>query len=195
MRGYPTQLRHTIAPIMLISVMFVLELTKPTSEQVFGFFPEYIANGEYWRAVTGQLLHINFNHLLLNVSGLALIWALHGEYYNVKHYCVTLLMALTAIGVALTFVTQVHYAGLSGVLHSMLVYGALIDIYKAKRTGWVILIGMFIKVGYEITFGASATTAELISANVATEAHLAGAVVGLIIGLLFIIVKRKKALN
>ena len=182
--GFPTQLKYILAPLLLFAIVFLLELLKPASMSLLGFYPEKIAAGELWRIVTGQVLHTNFNHVLLNVAGLLLVWALHGEYYRAKHYALIVTLSLVLVGIPLAVLYDTtHYAGLSGIIHTLIVYGALIDIHKKVTTGWLILIGVFVKVGYENIFGASSDTAALIAANVAVEAHLIGAVAGLIIGI------------
>lgn len=202
MFGFPTQFRYSTAPILLIVLVLVLELIKPSSFNYLAFLPDKIALGEYWRVLTGQLLHTNLNHTLLNICGLILVWALHGEYYSVKHYLLLMLTSLILVGLGLVYVyDNTIYSGLSGVLHALLIYGAIIDIAKKVKSGWLIFVGIWLKVAYEMTYGASASTAELISAKVAVEAHLIGAIVGLGLGLCYLAYLRKsneqkkKALN
>jgi rhomboid family GlyGly-CTERM serine protease len=73
------------------------------------------------------------------------------------------------------------YVGLSGVLHGLFVIGAYFDIRQKLKTGWVMLLGVWVKVIYEQIFGASADVAKLIEANVAVDAHLFGTITGCII--------------
>lgn len=175
--------------------MVLLEITKPISIDLIGFIPEKIADGEYWRVITGQLLHTNLNHLYLNTAGLLLIWALHGEYYTAKHYVIVTSVSLIIIGIALGIIYQnTIYSGLSGVLHALLIYGSILDIKRKLNSGWLIFAGIWLKVLYENTFGASGSTAELISASVAVESHLIGAMVGLFIASIMLLIERKKAL-
>ncbi|MEP7766379.1 hypothetical protein, partial [Sanguibacter sp. 26GB23] len=49
------------------------------------------------------------------------------------------------------------------------------------KTGWLLLIGILIKVGHEQIFGASQDIADLINATVAIDAHLFGTISGLTI--------------
>ena len=197
MLGFPTQKQYLIAPLSLISIMFVLELTKPLSMQWLGFTSNDILNGQFWRIITGQLLHTNFNHLLLNISGVALIWALHGEYYHCKHYALALLASLSMVGIGLLGINfwgvsgYQNYAGLSGILHSLLIFGAIIDIKKKDNTGWLLLIGVLAKVLYEMIVGPEQSTVDLIQANVAVEAHFVGCVVGFTMGLSYLFLKKK----
>jgi len=198
MLGFPTQKQHITAPISLIILMFVLELAKPLSIQWFGFSSNDILNGEFWRIITGQLLHTNFNHLLLNVSGVVLIWALHGEHYHSKHFTLAVLTSLTLLGISLLCISlwgvdgYQNYAGLSGILHSLLVYGGIIDINKKDKTGWLLLLGVLAKVLYEVIIGPEQSTMDLIQADVAVEAHFMGCVVGLIMGLGYLFLDKKQ---
>ena len=195
MFGFPTQWRFIKAPIIFFIVIALFEVLKPVCFDLFGFIPELIENGEVWRAVTGQIIHSNLNHMLLNIGGLTLVWALHGEYYSAKHYLTIMLLCLglVGIGLALTYSNTIYY-GLSGIIHSLLIYGAVIDISKHKKSGWLLVFGVWAKVYYEAVFGPSAQTAELIGASVAVEAHLIGVCVGSFLGPAYLIVNRKKAL-
>ena len=60
------------------------------------------------------------------------------------------------------------------------------DIKEKMTSGWLLLVGIAIKVGYEQYNGSSSEVAELIDAKVAVDAHMFGAVGGLIIFLLMI---------
>ena len=73
------------------------------------------------------------------------------------------------------------YVGLSGVLHGVFLIGAYFDIKQGMKTGWLLLVGVLIKVGHEQIFGASQDIADLINATVAIDAHLFGTISGLMI--------------
>ncbi len=79
-----------------------------------------------------------------------------------------------------------HYVGLSGVLHSLFVWGALKDIANNEKTGFFLFMGIWLKVIYEQIKGPSPEIAELINASVAIDAHLYGAIAGT---LYFVLVK------
>lgn len=188
MINLPLTKRFVLAPSLLIIVMVMLTLNEPHSISCFGFYPDKIINGDYWRLFIGQLLHTNNNHLMLNIGGLALVWALHGQYYSPRHFLLILFTSLFFIGVSLTlFADYQHYAGLSGVLHTFFIYGAFIDVRRGDKTGWLLLLGVIAKVSYELTFGAAAETERLINAKVAVEAHLAGVLIGGILGIIYLL--------
>jgi rhomboid family GlyGly-CTERM serine protease len=192
MLGFPTQKQYILAPISLILIVLVLELMKPLSIQWVVFTTSEILNGEIWRIITGQLLHTNFNHVLLNLGGLILIWALHGEYYDTKHYILAVFTSLILVGAGLLwFAPYNNYAGLSGILHSLIVYGGFLDIKKGDKTGWLLLLGVLAKILYESIAGPAEYTKELIDASVAVEAHLIGCIVGVLMGLGYLYIYRK----
>lgn len=144
-----------------------------------------IASGEIWRLLSGHLLHTNLQHLLLNGAGLLLLWILHGQHYRTRPFLgATAFTALmTGLGL-LWFSPQTDiYVGLSGVLHGLIIWGGCLDIRARWRTGYLLVAGTWIKVGWEQHFGASEATAQLIDAAVAVDGHLWGSVAGTILGL------------
>ena len=180
----PIQTKFTWAPITLLIVMLVMHLLSANTDKWFGFYPSAIIQGEIWRAVTGQFLHTNTNHLLLNFGGLFLVWALHGEYYRAKHFFVIVIASASLIGAGLLlFADYAHYAGFSGILHAFFFYGAIQDIFREEKTGYLLLIGISLKVAYEVVVGPSTDTEALIGAQVAAEAHLIGVIAGGILAL------------
>jgi len=84
------------------------------------------------------------------------------------------------------------YVGLSGVLHGLFIIGAYFDIQNRFKTGWLMLIGVWLKVLHEQIYGASESVAKLISANVAIDAHLFGTITGSLIILYFFVFQSSK---
>ena len=181
MLNLPFEKRFISAPIIVIISAIVIFAT-PLSE-LFEYNRTLFATGEYWRIITGHFSHSNGYHLMLNLAGVALIWALHGEYYDIKQYALALfLLALYAGGGLYIFYPQnTLYNGLSGVLHGLIIIGALTDCQKGMKTGYLLFIGVWLKIAWEQYTGPSAELGELIEARVAIEAHLIGAVSGIFV--------------
>ena len=140
---------------------------------------------KFWRLITGHFVHTNLNHLLLNLAGLIMLWALHGDHYTYKTYFANFTTAAIICSAGIYFFTpeMSRYVGLSGILHGIFVWGAIKDIQKKWNSGYLLLIGVFGKVLYEQVYGASADVETLINAKVAIDAHLYGAIGGLIVPL------------
>lgn len=142
-----------------------------------------IGDGEYWRLLTGNLLHTNAWHLLMNLAGLWVIVLLHHTHYRLLLFTLLfgLCCLLQGIGLYLFYPGLIGYVGLSGMLHGLFTYGAIKDITTGLKSGYLLLVGVIIKVANEQIYGASQEVSEMIGARVATEAHLVGVISGIII--------------
>ena len=169
--------------MLLLALILLLALFSIEVTPWLQFDRNAIHAGEWWRIWTGHLLHTNSWHLLMNLAGLVVITMLHGNYYQRWQFFFILVIGFTLISLGLLFWSPAIglYVGLSGWLHTWLVYGACEDVRRNWSSGWLILAGVAIKVGWEQWHGASADLVMLIEADVATDAHLYGAISGLIL--------------
>jgi len=147
-----------------------------------------ISEGEIWRLFSGHILHTNGYHLLLNLAAIFMLWALHGRFYSLKNYTVLFLFCsvTTSIGLYYFDPTLNQYVGLSGVLHGVFVFGALMDIRAKDKTGYLLFIGVWLKIAHEQFYGASTDVSNLIDASVAVNAHLFGALGGLLFSVIYL---------
>jgi rhomboid family GlyGly-CTERM serine protease len=187
MLNLPLAKQHVLGPFLLMFLCSVLFVLEPQSSDYLAFDRLQIQQFEWWRLISGNLLHTNINHLLLNLSAVFLLWALHGQYFNLKQYTLMfVILCFTTTLMIYIFTPNLQwYVGLSGVLHGVFLIGAYFDIKQGLKTGWWLLIGVILKVSHEQYFGASQEIADLINASVAIDAHLFGSLSGLaIIGVL-----------
>ncbi|GEN37096.1 hypothetical protein PTE01_02060 [Pseudoalteromonas tetraodonis GFC] len=149
-----------------------LEFNRPLIEQ-----------GQLWRLFTSQFVHANWAHLGLNCAGIALIWLLHGEYTTPKHYSfnIALLALWCGLGVYWFCPTIIIYTGLSALLHGVIVWGAIKDVTVGLKSGYILFIGVWIKLILEQVNGPSAEIGQLIQSTVAVDAHLIGAIGGVLL--------------
>ena len=170
----------------MVIIVALLSLTAFIFDASYGELLVYqrnlISQGEYWRLFTGHFFHTNGNHLLLNLAALAMLWTLHGHFYTFKSYSLLFLFSSLLCSLGLFFYTPsiIQYVGLSGVLHGFFVWGALMDIKNKDKTGYLLFVGVCLKIAHEQFYGASSDVMNLIEANVAIDAHLWGAVAGLL---------------
>ncbi len=154
-----------------------------------------IESSEVWRIITGNLVHLNAPHLGLNLLGVLFLWLLHGDDYRLSHYLIVALTAglsvtlgLYAINPALDF-----YAGLSGVLHGLFVWGVILDFLAKRKTAWLLASGLVAKLVAEVWLGGDSATEMLLGAPVVTQSHLYGTVGGLAAGLVLTLAQRATA--
>jgi rhomboid family GlyGly-CTERM serine protease len=176
--------------VSLLSVIaFIGEyLLGDSFTQALVYQRELITTGEVWRLLSGHLLHTNGYHLLLNLAGLLMLWALHGRFYSIKNYIVLFLFCsiMTSIGIYVFDPTLIQYVGLSGVLHGIFVFGALMDINVKDKSGYLLFLGVWLKIAHEQYYGANVDVSNLIEANVAVNAHLWGALSGLLFSFIYL---------
>lgn len=169
------------AAYCMLLLLAVLLFVLPSSwQQLLAYQRESLASGELWRLITGHLLHSNLYHLLLNGGGLLIIMLLHASYQRQLALLWQLLFTAIVIS-SLMYWRQPdiqQYVGLSGVLHGLLFFGALLDIKTAKTGGVLLTLGILAKVTYEQYQGPDAELSQLINATVAIDAHWYGVIAG-----------------
>ena len=78
-----------------------------------------IADGEYWRLLSGHFSHLGPEHLILNIAGLVLVWLLVGRQYTTRQWTFVTAFSLVIITLGFWYVDRnlIWYVGLSGLLH------------------------------------------------------------------------------
>ncbi|WP_122053886.1 rhombosortase [Vibrio sp. Evd11] len=148
-----------------------------------------IADGQWWRILTGNFSHTNHSHLLMNLAGL---WIISYLFQPSKKQLVLALLVISLVtGIALLLSSIQIYVGLSGTLHGLFGLFALSEALNGRRSSWLLVLGLVAKIAWEQLVGPSSTTGELINARVAIEAHLAGALAGGFISIASFLTNRK----
>lgn len=188
---------------LVLSWLFILTLaqciqylSKTYLQQSWlAFQVSHLQWNQFWQPVSGHLVHSNLNHLLMNMAGLAALWSLHGQYYQAKLFNYLVLSSCLFISGYLWLFSDIDvYVGFSGVLHALVVWGALMDIKQKEHTGYLLLLAIAGKLIYEQVSGASESTAELIGVQVAIQAHLSGAIFALVFFIFAPIFKTRSSL-
>ncbi len=136
-----------------------------------------ILDGDFWRVLSGHVVHVSWAHLGVNVAVGALVVAALGRHLG--PWVFLLCAAGTTAGLFLFSLGVKWYAGLSGVLHGLIVYGALEAWRRDRRWIWLAAIALVaLKVSLEEWRGAPGGLAELVGAPIVVRAHLYGAISG-----------------
>lgn len=193
-KSLPTQITHILSPLIVLAFAFIAFTFDGKLSDFLIYNRDLVSQGEYWRLISGHFLHTNGNHFMLNAAAVVLLWALHGQYYNHKNYLIIFLTSAMVCGLGIHYYSLdiSLYVGLSGVLHGFFVWGALMDIKHQEKTGYLLLIGVILKIAHEQFYGASADVESFIESSVATDAHMFGAIGGLLAFLICYIIDKKK---
>jgi hypothetical protein len=138
---------------------------------------EGLAAGQWWRGLTAHVVHLDFEHAVLNAAGLALLWTLFAGLLRGRDWLLTVLLSVAAVDLGLWYLQpQVHwYVGASGVLHGIMAGGCVALLRSGDRAGWPATVLCVAKLAYEQWQGALPFETH---ATVVTAAHLYGAVGG-----------------
>lgn len=178
------QTRLAVYLVALLAALFYL-LTLPDALDTLRYqradFP-----AKLWQSVSHALVHLNLRHLSLNVLALLCMVALFGEAFRTSTWLLALFAsaAVSATGMFYFSPLTDWCVGLSGALHGLMVYAVL----RAHASPlW--LLALVAKLGVEQTAfyqqsNVLSATTTYIGHDVVVDAHLWGAIGGLLIYLL-----------
>ncbi|MEJ2406495.1 MAG: rhombosortase [Candidatus Thiodiazotropha sp.] len=171
-----------LIPVVIAIFSLCFQLAGDSSLQWLRFDHDAIAAGFVWRLLTGHLVHLGWSHLLLNLAGLFITWALVGESMSNRCWLLLLLFSSLAITSALWFFNpQLHwYVGLSGVLHAMMLGGAIVLFWRGDRGTLILIVLVVIKLIWEQLEGPLPGSEAASGGAVIVDAHLYGAVAGVL---------------
>jgi len=175
------------AALAVALISLTAQILGDSATALLRFDRAALLDGEGWRLLTGNLVHLGWNHLLLNLAGLALIGWLVGPVLSPLRWLAVFIVSSLSVTVGLLLWNPElrWYVGLSGTLHGLLLAGLLADVEEADRIQRLLLAGVIAKLAWEQGWGPSASTESLVGGNVIVDAHLYGAVGGAVVGLLF----------
>jgi rhomboid family GlyGly-CTERM serine protease len=165
---------------LLLSACVILLLIQGggvAAESVLRYDRDGLHAGQWWRLLTGHVIHLGYEHAVLDIAALVLMWALFAGDYSPRQWL--LVIGLSVIGVdaglwLLSSTTQ-WYVGSSGVLHGVLAAGACAHLRRGAPDGWILALFLIGKLVYEQVQGPLPLTA---GGVVIVDAHLYGAVGG-----------------
>jgi rhomboid family GlyGly-CTERM serine protease len=189
------QRQGAMAVIGLAVLVLLLSLLGEPGRQALRYQRDALLDQhQYWRLFTGHWVHGSWHHTWLNLAGLALIVALFHDTYSLRQWWVIGLASMASIdlGLLLLMPQLDWYVGLSGLLHGLLAAGAVawwrIEARYLAAILSAILLG---KLSWEQWQGALPLSGEL---EVIVNAHLYGAIGGLLAGLVLVRSLRSRSL-
>ncbi len=183
--------RHTLW--LVLALWLLLVLTQSLDISYLAYNRDAIAKGDYWRLITGHFIHLNNMHLLLNMLGVGMVLMLFDHLLAIWQWIVVLLASALIISLLIYLnLPQVQaYVGLSGVIHTIYVLGTLQLLNQPKERNFAIILMLMVtlkllteNVGQGISF-----TADMIGGRVLYQAHLYGALAGLFLGAIVVVLK------
>lgn len=145
-----------------------------------------------WHLLSGHLLHLGWNHLLINLAGLILIVLIFNNRPLSRWWFDSLVCALgVSLGLYL-FSSETYWCiGLSRLLHGLLI-AAIVDYLPQQPRTYSPLLAILIgKLLWEQTAGPLPLSESTIQGTIIINAHLYGTICGLVKSSIFSFSKRQ----
>ena len=175
--------RYGATLLSAVVLILALNATAEWGREALAYQRQGLLHYQWWRLLSGHLVHLDWRHALLNCGGLVVLWALFARDYSAMRWLWILTLGALSIDAALWFAYPGvnWYLGASGVLHAAWAAGALATWRRGDGMGAVLLLLLVIKLIYEQRSGLSLFEGEL---PLVPAAHLFGALGGLLGSLL-----------
>lgn len=192
-RSPETLLRTHALPLILASLSTFFALIGEPATHWLRYDRLAILHGQWWRVISGNIVHLGWPHLLLNLAGLILVWLLFRQTLTTRSWTFVTLASAAAVGGGLLLFDPAlqWYVGLSGVLHGLFAAGLVTALYAGNRGDWLLLALFAAKITWEQLVGTMPGSAEIAGGNVIVDAHLYGAIGGAVTALLLIAAKTR----
>lgn len=172
---------------MLMALIFALELLGDTGRLCLRYDRVAIAQGEVWRLLTGNLVHLGWWHWFLNELGIIVFVLLCPDPLSGWVWARRVVLLGVGMTTCLYFLVPEMrwYVGLSGVSHGLFLLGLGRQALARDLIAVGCLAFLFGKLAWEMAMGVPVSDEQAIGGRVALESHLYGALSALLYGLAF----------
>ena len=171
-----------LLPAVYISVAVLIMLTGEAGREFLRYDRVWLGQGEAWRLISAHAAHLGWSHLALNSAALVLVWVLVGPANTMANWLLITLVTMLSIDIGFWFLNPelYWYVGMSGVLHGLLLAGIVSRWRNPDAETLVLLILLAAKIGWEQWNGPVPGSAATSGGPVIVDAHLYGALGGLL---------------
>lgn len=169
-----------LGPGLMALLILLTALLGDLGRELLRYDRAAIDVGQWWRLLTGNLVHVGWYHLLLNEIGLFILVLLCAERLPLRWWGARLLWLSLCVGLGIHWFSPETswYVGLSGAQHGFFVIG----LWPLARRGELIPIGCLLylvgKLLWEEFGGGVISDTTAIGAEVLTWSHFSGAIGG-----------------
>jgi rhomboid family GlyGly-CTERM serine protease len=185
-----------LLPMGLAAIAVALIATGDSGRELLRYDRGWLADGEFWRALSGHLVHLGVSHAVLNVAGLLLVWYLVGTALSTREWLWVIAGSAAGVSAGLWFFSPqvAWYVGLSGLLHGLLAAGVIAQFRQHTIESAVIGAVVIGKLVYEQVLGPLPGSESTSGGNVVVDAHLYGFIGGSLVALVMNRVRTKAAI-
>ncbi|MRI31652.1 rhombosortase [Endozoicomonas sp. OPT23] len=173
--------KHWLLPVNLCLALFFVTQFAPENWQDFlAFSRSGLAGGDWWRLITPHFVHLSWQHLAMNSLVLVAFAGLYGSEQRLTLLLLLFLSLTVSAGLWFNNPGIERYVGFSGVLTGLMVVGAVMTFQKDKLVNLGVLLIILGKVVFEQWQKQEVITSAFAGIPTVVDAHLYGAVAGMI---------------
>jgi rhomboid family GlyGly-CTERM serine protease len=171
---------------LVMVIALALQLGGASLREGLAWERDGLVAGQAWRLLSGHFVHLGWTHLLLNLAGLSLVAWLVGAAFGWLRWLFIGLVSILTIDVGFWFFSPEldWYVGLSGLLHGVLLAGLWPGLRHSDREALVLTVFVVLKLLWEQVVGPLPGSEATSGDTVIVDAHLYGALGGLLGGAL-----------
>lgn len=163
-------------------VLLIVVFQTAGLEESLRYDRQAVSGGEVWRLLTGNLVHLGWSHLWLNAAGLVLIYLLFGPLLSTRLWILHGILISLGVGLGLLWLNPElrWYVGLSGSLHGLFAVGVLTEGQRDRRFASLVFAIFAVKLIWEQVYGPLPGSEQSAGGPVVVDAHLYGAIAGVL---------------
>ena len=177
---FPRRFPDWQVPFALALACVVAAAWGDAARELLRYDRPAIAGGEAWRLLGGHFVHLGIQHLVLNLVVLVLVWLLVGRRYGTRQWLLVTAISVALMNAGFWWLDEGlrWYVGLSGLLHGLLLAGAIRGLRSLPAESVVICAAVVAKLAYEQLVGPLPGSEAAAGGAVVVNAHLYGAIGG-----------------
>ncbi|GAA4364553.1 rhombosortase [Kangiella marina] len=172
-------------PLILSHICIILIFASPKLNLWLAYDRLAVNDGEFWRFLTPNFVHLGLWHTLLNLAGLWFTMLLFINLIKNSDWLIwfALLFIGNIVGLHLWVPSLEHYVGMSGALYGLIAAAAVGELRLGVKLSGLLLVIVGLKIFLPQLLGSETEYNEWLGGNVIEEAHIIGFIQGLILGL------------
>lgn len=173
---------QTLLAISLAIIIVVIGVFNENLNTLLRYDRLAVSQGEFWRIFSAHSLHLSWGHLWMNVAGLVMVFIFFGNLLSFREWLLCFFISSLGSSLLIFYLVPdvLWYVGLSGVLHGLFIAGGVRDLKVRRSEAIVFLIFICGKLLWEQYAGPLPGSEEAAGGPVLVDAHLYGAISGLI---------------
>jgi rhomboid family GlyGly-CTERM serine protease len=189
---------NILVSLLVGLAVFVCAIFPDTSFPLLSLERAKVNDGELWRIFSSNFVHFGWTHTVMNVAAFAIAAFILIDSVSPARFICLITACCFSVGVGIYYLNPEYgvYAGLSGSIHGFLIAGLMLN---KRHLYWI--NGIFVtlilgKIFYEHQTDYQATELQdLLPVPVAYDAHLYGAIAGLVFGAAALLIDKFNPLN